>query len=353
MTDIITSKGAQPSVAFALVNWNGWQDTLGCLASIGNLRYRRPDIVLYDNASTDSSVERIRRWADTRDWQVGVVQHPTHTDEPAHVGTTVPQLLIVQGPENSGFARGTNLAIRYALCGAKSYRYIWVLNTDTIVDEDALSHAVNVAEHHSQIGAVQSLLLSTSNRHEVDSAGLRLLKRGGAVDLFHGRSRSEFEKFAAARDAIEIFGACAASALYSVNALRAVGVYDEAFWSMSEDVDLACRLRANGYRAMLARKSIVWHRGGMSRAKKRGRLWWIAHRNRLRIVARWYPRVLGAVIVAARLTQLLLAAVVTARGSVREWREVAGAVLREYRGGAKRQTRQAVLMAGMWRFDST
>src|SRR5690242_21649680 len=44
-------------------------------SSIGNLRYRRPDIVLYDNASTDSSVERIRRWADTRDWQVGVVQH--------------------------------------------------------------------------------------------------------------------------------------------------------------------------------------------------------------------------------------------------------------------------------------
>src|SRR5690242_20903590 len=52
-------------------------------SSIGNLRYRRPDIVLYDNASTDSSVERIRRWADTRDWQVGVVQHRSeeHTSE--------------------------------------------------------------------------------------------------------------------------------------------------------------------------------------------------------------------------------------------------------------------------------
>ena len=51
---------ASPGVCCVIVNWNGWRDTLDCLASLREQDYDNLQIIVVDNASTDDSVERIR-----------------------------------------------------------------------------------------------------------------------------------------------------------------------------------------------------------------------------------------------------------------------------------------------------
>src|SRR2546430_17635383 len=95
------------------------------------------------------------------------------------------------------------------------------------------------------------------------------------------------------------------------------------------------RSREHGYTAVLVPTSIVYHLGGISRdRKKRGWMLWLAHRNKLRIVARWYPRTLGVPILAVGLIRAWLVALRAPEGS---WRGLGGpppAALGEGGGGA-------------------
>ena len=48
---------ADPGVCCVVVNWNGWGDTLDCLASLREQEYGNLTIVVVDNGSTDDSDE--------------------------------------------------------------------------------------------------------------------------------------------------------------------------------------------------------------------------------------------------------------------------------------------------------
>src|SRR4051794_36023579 len=73
---------------FILLNWNGREDTLRCLAALRDVEGGF-DVVVADNGSADGSVEAIRR---------------------AHPGVE-----LVENHANLGFSGGNNAAIRRAL----------------------------------------------------------------------------------------------------------------------------------------------------------------------------------------------------------------------------------------------
>ncbi len=76
-------------VAIVVLNWNGWQDTLACIASLRALAYADVQIVLVDNGSTDGSV--------------------------GHFAREVPSVELLQTGANLGFGGGCNKGIRLAL----------------------------------------------------------------------------------------------------------------------------------------------------------------------------------------------------------------------------------------------
>jgi GT2 family glycosyltransferase len=45
--------GEIPLVVVVVLNWNGWDDTLECLASLNELSYARYEVIVVDNGSTD------------------------------------------------------------------------------------------------------------------------------------------------------------------------------------------------------------------------------------------------------------------------------------------------------------
>ena len=79
-----------------LINWNGADDTLACLRSLGVAEgdFR---VVVADNGSSDDSVERIRSFLASDEWTTS-----------AHSAEVLPL------DHNWGFAIGNNKAIAYA-----------------------------------------------------------------------------------------------------------------------------------------------------------------------------------------------------------------------------------------------
>ncbi len=226
-------KGECPKVSIIILNWNNYEDTNECLNSLENITYPNYEIIVVDNGSIDGSGEKIKK------------KFPGHT--------------FIQNKENIGFAGGNNVGIKYAI-DVSPPRYILLLNNDTIVEPDFLEPLVAFAEENNRAGSVQGKLLRKDDPRLPDSLGQMVTTipgRGGDImewgDMYGDNSPRE------------IFGACAAAALYRVETLREIGLFNEEFFTIFEDVDLSWRARIAGWRSFLVPQSVVYHKRGISR----------------------------------------------------------------------------------------
>jgi len=143
-----------PNVAILLLNWNGYQDTLECLDSLHALTYPNFNIILCDNGSSDNSIQHFEQWAKGR-----TVSHCRLVRQDAESATHPVQekLIIIENQANLGFAGGNNVGLRFAL--TQPFKYVWLLNTDTTVEPDALTKLVAEVEANPKIGMCGSTLL--------------------------------------------------------------------------------------------------------------------------------------------------------------------------------------------------
>ena len=83
------------------------------------------------------------------------------------------------------------------------------------------------------------------------------------MQVGHGEAAPrEGEDGGAAGGARQVFGVSATAAVYRRSALDEVGLFDERLVSWYEDVDLAVRLRAAGWRALHVPAARALHAGG-------------------------------------------------------------------------------------------
>lgn len=211
-------------VAIVVLNWNGWQDTIACVASLQALTYGNFEILVVDNGSTDVSVAEIR--------------------------SAFPEVTLLLSGANLGFGGGCNVGIRHAL--AQGADYVWLINSDATVDPAALTALVHVANSNPALGSVGSVLYEADKPDQVQLWG------GGRVNLWLGRSNH----CVVAGPISFISGA---SLLLRRAALEQVGLFDEALFFMYwEDTDLGFRLARAGWQLAVAEDSKVWHKQSAS-----------------------------------------------------------------------------------------
>lgn len=266
-------------IAIILVNWNGWEDTIGCIRSclaLENVDFR---IVVCDNASGDGSVQRIMAWAN------GDLDVPADPRSPAPVanprlprGTALldrtsaeagdnasgAELIIVETGGNLGFAGGNNVGLRWAL--ARGASHAWLLNNDTVVPTDALAEMTAHLEANPEIGLCGSAMIEYGNPG-------RLQGYAGAMDLatFSGRHLAEGlpssdPDAALARDPLrknEVLYPIGASMLVTDQFLREVGLMEESYFLYYEEADWALRARGK-FGVAIAPRSRVFHKVGAS-----------------------------------------------------------------------------------------
>ena len=241
----------EPLVSVIIPNWNGAGLLPACLDSLRAQTYRRLEIIVVDNASTDHSVTLVRE--------------------------QYPEVRLVVLPENRGLTGGVNAGIR-----AAQGEIIALLNNDAEAEPAWVEALVQALESHPEAGSAASKMLLHDRRDVLNSAGDTY-----GLDGIPG-NRGVWERDVGQYDHdIEVFGACGGAAAYRCAMLDEIGLFDEELFMYCEDVDLAWRAQIAGYRCVFAPAARVYHRlsatGGGPLAS------FYTGRNTLLVIAKDYP----------------------------------------------------------------
>ena len=257
---------AKPSVSIIIVNWNGKRFLKSCLDSVLHQSYEPYDVYLVDNASTDGSTEFVEQ------------------NYAAEIKSG--KLKLIQNDKNYGFAEGNNIGIRQAL-EKPHVKYIATLNADTVAREDWLEKLVFVAEKGQKIGMCQGKILLMDEK-KIDSTGLLFYRSSTWWD--RGENEKDVHQYDSQR---EIFGVCAAAALYSREMLQNVAIngefFDSNFFGYVEDIDLSIRGRLRGWKAIYEPSAIVHHQRGGTTGPQTRFLIYHTGRNDLLLIFKVLP----------------------------------------------------------------
>lgn len=191
---------------------------------------------------------------------------------------------VLRPGRNLGFAAGTNLGIETA-----AGEWIATVNDDAVVEPGWLGALVEALESDPRAGAAQGVNVRLDAPDLADGCGLGWNRWWQAVQIGHGRSVP-----APAAGAREVFGVSATAAVFRRDALRAAGRRGEAFdsrlGSYYEDVDLAGRLRAAGWRALLIPSARARHAGSATGGTLSRERWRLIYGNRYLAAARLLGR---------------------------------------------------------------
>jgi GT2 family glycosyltransferase len=282
------------AVQVVIVAWNSGEHLQRALDSLERQTFGDFEVTLWDNASSDGAVDRLRPASNVR---------------------------VERCAENLGFAAGVNRAA--ALSDAP---WIATLNPDAFPEPGWLQALLDAAVA-TGADAVASLQLDDADDQVLDGAGDVFSVAGFAWRGGYGRSRRE-----APRETVEVFAPCAAAALYRRSTFEALGGLDERYFCYFEDVDLGARLRARGGRTVLTPDAVVRHVGSASSRTLSGFAEYHGTRNRLWTFARIIPRWLAPIAVPAHLA---VTAYVLARSPTREMRQARMRGLRDGWRGLK------------------
>ncbi len=213
-------------VTVVIVNWNGEKFLERCLAALMAQTVKPHEIILLDNASSDGSVDIVRQF---------------------------PSVQLIALDQNTGFARGNNLAIETA---SKESEWIALLNPDAFAEPRWLEALLLAAESNPAFHVFGSKLLNAANPTLLDGTGDAYHMSGLVWRMGHGAPVP-----ISSENALEVFSPCAAAALYRRSALRELGGFDEDYFCYVEDVDLGFRLRLAGYRCLYVPQSVAHHVG--------------------------------------------------------------------------------------------
>jgi N-acetylglucosaminyl-diphospho-decaprenol L-rhamnosyltransferase len=187
--------------------------------------------------------------------------------------------------ENLGFAGGMNHGIRRALeSGAAA---VMILNDDVVVEPGWIEPLVAELagdEAGRPVGAVQPKLLFADDPPTINSLGVVLGPDGSGTDI--GMHDADDPTDVTSRDLAIFTGG---AVLFDAAFLRATGGFDERFFLYYEDVDLALRGAALGWRYRLAPASRVRHRGSATVATIGSRSAFYRERNRIWVLIRHRP----------------------------------------------------------------
>lgn len=219
---------------------------MDCLRSIYSAVKEIPfEVVVVDNQSADGSAEMARK--------------------------QFPEAILIENQENAGFAKGNNQA--YA---ASKGRIIALLNPDTIVYPGTFEKMVDYLSTHNEVGAVSCKFLNPDGSLQreffrrfptIRTVFFRYTYPGQRANqrFFQGKALDAFfyqEKSFSATEKIEQPGATCLVMRRSL--IEKIGLFDEQFPILFNDVDLCKRIWNEGYEIHVLSDAHITHYGGAS-----------------------------------------------------------------------------------------
>jgi GT2 family glycosyltransferase len=252
-----------PLVYIVILNWNGHEDTLRCVASLDQQDYPNFRILVIDNGSTDRSVEVLRG-----------------------LGTRV---LLAELPANLGYTGGNNRGMRQAFdLGAD---YVWLFNNDAVAEPDTLSSLIAVCEADPRIG-LASPLVREADDHDAIQFGCGLFDLTTPAytptyDLEQARQwQTEYP------DRIALVGT---AMLVRRVVYEKIGVLDDRIFAYWEDIDYSIRSALAGFLNVMVFATSIFHPSKStidSPAEVRPHYYYFMTRNEILMWRTFCPRLL-------------------------------------------------------------
>ncbi|MDY6973490.1 MAG: glycosyltransferase [Thermodesulfobacteriota bacterium] len=210
-----------PQVAVFILNYNGGAFVLNCLKSVLDLHYPgdRLRVLLIDNASTDGSVELVKRLD--------------------------PDIQIIQNRNNLGICRAYNLAVE-----AVDAEIVAMISPDIEVEPRWLEKLVVPFGATDPPAATAGRIMAWDGGR-IDSAGANVSFCGLAWPRVHPAKMNEDTILAPESGAMCI----------RRDTFLEVGGFDEDYFAYYEDIDLGMRLARAGHKTVLVSDAISYNRG--------------------------------------------------------------------------------------------
>ena len=227
-------------LSIILVSFNAREDLDRCLGSLVTTPPALPhEIIVVDNASTDGSVDIVRKY---------------------------PAATLIEAGANLGFAAANNRGIR-----ASRGALLLLLNSDTIVPQGAIDGLIAILRVHPEAAVAGPRLVDAAGQAELSFGPMlapwaelrqRRLVQGLSRRVPH-ITRAVETMTRQKRYPDWVSGACLL--VYRADA-EAVGLLDERYFMYTEDVDFCAAIRARGRRILFTPDVEITHLRGRSAA---------------------------------------------------------------------------------------
>jgi N-acetylglucosaminyl-diphospho-decaprenol L-rhamnosyltransferase len=276
-----------PNLAIIIVNYNTRDLLAACLESVYASRTGVAyHVLVVDNLSSDGSAEMVQ--------------------------ARFPQATLIVSDRNGGFGYANNLALRWLAqqtalptSGTSSHNlrisgpargeqprtevpeqghspytlpcdHVLFLNPDTVLPPDALEATVEFLEGHARVGIVGPKVvkldgtLDLACRRSFPTPASSFFKLTGLSKLFpRSRMVARYNlTYLSDDETAEVDSVMGAYMLVRSKALEEAGLFDERFFMYGEDLDLAFRIKARGWKVVYYPAVEVLHHKGASSRKQ-------------------------------------------------------------------------------------
>ncbi len=226
-----------PRVSIIVLNWNGVRDTIECLESLQRITYPDYEVIVVDNGSDGDDAEVLEE-------RFGDYIH------------------LIRNDRNLGFAGGNNVGMRYAM--KSGAQYVLLLNNDTVVDADFLTHLVEQSELDDRIGIVGPKIYYHDFKGRSDiiwSAGGRIQWWRLQIYRHIGLNDEDLPRY---RNTVSVDWVTGAALMIKRCVIERLSFLNPRYFFRMEDVEYCIRARKEDYRVVYVPAAMVWHKVGAS-----------------------------------------------------------------------------------------
>lgn len=233
------------NLSIIIVNYNTFELTRDTILSVLKNYPFSLEILVVDNDSTDNSLNKLKDYFSTEK-----------------------NIRFIKSPKNNGFAFGNNIAIKKAMG-----KYILLLNSDTVVQDNTLEEIYDFMEENPDVGACGCRVLLENG--ELDKACKRSFPnpKNSFYRLFHIPIENNYNLENLDDNGVYDID-CLTGAFMFIRgaALKDSGLLDETFFMYGEDIDLCYRIKNSNWRIVYYGKVAITHYKGASSKKQKSKL---------------------------------------------------------------------------------
>lgn len=232
-------------VSIIIVAWNVRELLHNCLKSVyDETKGIDFEVIYVDNASQDGSIEMVKK--------------------------QFPEVRIIENDENKGFIVANNQGIEIS-----KGRYVLLLNSDTVILDNAIAKTVKFADEHPEAAVVGCRVLNPDRTLQRTCAmynsvlnmflSATYLYKIFPKSSFFGRHDMTWWDFNDVREVEVVYGCFS---LVRKEAIDQVGLMDPRYFVFGDDPDWCYRFSKTGWKIMFTPEPEIIHYGGQTTQKK-------------------------------------------------------------------------------------